>query len=154
MDGRTLTLAQQVAWLFLLAVPIACVAWTVTHEEVFREPREYCARRSQEAPRLVQRKFFYLFTCEYCFSHYVTALFLALTNYRLLMDDWRGLLIAFFALVWVANQYMSLFARLRIGIKVERLEAKDIEQKVEGNGRSEPGGIADGPREERLSVRR
>jgi hypothetical protein len=155
MDGRTLTLAQQVAWLFLLAVPIACVAWTVTHEEVFREPREYCARRSQEAPRLLQRKFFYLFTCEYCFSHYVTALFLALTNYRLLMDDWRGLLIAFFALVWVANQYMSLFARLRIGIKVERLEAKDIEQKVEGNGRSEPVvGIADGPREERLSVRR
>ena len=154
MDGRTLTLAQQVAWLFLLAVPIACVAWTVTHEEVFREPREYCARRSQEAPRLAQRKFFYLFTCEYCFSHYVTALFLALTDYRLLMDDWRGLLIAFFALVWVANQYMSLFARLRIGIKVERLEAKDIEQKVEGNGRSESIGIADGPREERLSVRR
>ena len=154
MDGSTLTLAQQVAWLFLLGVPIACVAWTVTHEEVFREPREYCARRSQEAPRLVQRKFFYLFTCEYCFSHYVTALFLALTNYRLLMDDWRGLLIAFFALVWVANQYMSLFARLRIGIKVERLEAKDIEQKVEGNGRSEIVGISDGSREERLSVRR
>jgi hypothetical protein len=154
MDGRTLTLAQQVAWLLLLAVPIASVAWTVTHEEVFREPREYCARRSQEAPRLVQRKFFYLFTCEYCFSHYVTAVFLALTNYRLLLDDWRGLLIAFFALVWVANQYMSLFARLRIGIKVERLEAKDIEQKVEGNGRSEPVVIADGPREERLSVRR
>ncbi len=154
MDGSTLSLAQQVAWLFLLGVPIACVAWTVTHEEVFREPREYCARRSQEAPRLVQRKFFYLFTCEYCFSHYVTALFLALTNYRLLMDDWRGLLIAFFALVWVANQYMSLFARLRIGIKVERLEAKDIEQKVEGNGRSEIVGISDGSREERLSVRR
>ena len=154
MDGSSLTLAHQVAWLFLLAVPIACVAWTVTHEEVFREPREYCARRSQEAPRLLQRKFFYLFTCEYCFSHYVTALFLALTNYRLLMDDWRGLLIAFFALVWVANQYMSLFARLRIGIKVEKLEAKDIEQKVEGNGRSEIVGISDGSREERLSVRR
>ncbi|MFL5505838.1 MAG: hypothetical protein ACJ8AU_03075 [Gemmatimonadales bacterium] len=154
MDGSTLTFAQQVAWLFLLAVPIACVAWTVTHEEVFREPREYCARRSQEAPHLLQRKFFYLFTCEYCFSHYVTALFLALTNYRLLMDDWRGLLLAFFALVWVANQYMSLFARLRIGIKVERLEAKDIEQKVEGNGRSEAVAISDGSREDRLSVRR
>ena len=154
MDGRTLTLAQQVAWLFLLAVPIACVAWTVTHEEVFREPREYCVHRSQEAPLLVQRKFFYLFTCEYCFSHYVTALFLALTNYRLLMDDWRGLVIAFFALVWVANQYMSLFARLRIGIKVERLEAKDMEQQVEGNGRSDSDRIVDGQREDGLSLRR
>ncbi|MDN3654396.1 hypothetical protein QWZ08_02090 [Ferruginibacter paludis] len=27
----------EAAWLFLLAIPIACVAWTVTHEEVFRE---------------------------------------------------------------------------------------------------------------------
>src|SRR6478609_7908745 len=29
----------QVAWLLILAIPISCVAWTVTHEEVFREPR-------------------------------------------------------------------------------------------------------------------
>ncbi|HEX5633812.1 MAG TPA: hypothetical protein VFX50_11325 [Gemmatimonadales bacterium] len=132
------SLGQQVAWLFLLAVPIACVAWTVTHEEVFREPRDYCVRRSQEAPRLLQRKFFYLFTCEYCFSHYVTAGFLWLTGYRLLLDDWRGVVIALFALVWVANQYMSFFARLRIGIKVERLEAEDKERQVEGNERSGP----------------
>ena len=154
MDGSALSLTQQVAWLFLLAVPIACVAWTVTHEEVFREPRDYCVRRSQEAPRVVQRKFFYLFTCEYCFSHYVTAGFLALTNYRLLLTDWRGLVIAFFALVWVANQYMSLFARLRIGIKVERLEAKDKEEQVEGNGRAGPTGVIGGRRDGGMSVRR
>lgn len=154
MNGSALSLSQQVAWLFLLAVPIACVAWTVTHEEVFREPREYCVRRSQEAPRLLQRKFFYLFTCEYCFSHYVTAGFLALTGYRLLLPDWRGVVLAFFALVWVANQYMSLFARLRIGIKVERLEAKDKEQQVEGNGRSGPAGVIGGRRDGGMSVHR
>ena len=34
-------LTTQVAWLFILAIPTACIAWTVTHEEVFREPREY-----------------------------------------------------------------------------------------------------------------
>src|SRR6476619_4066770 len=61
----------QLFWLLILAIPIACVAWTVTHEEVFREPREYCVERSRRAPRLLERKFFYLFTCEYCFSHYV-----------------------------------------------------------------------------------
>ena len=38
----------QILWLFLLALPIACVAWTVTHEEVFREPREYCVERSKK----------------------------------------------------------------------------------------------------------
>jgi hypothetical protein len=111
-----------VVTLFLLAIPIACIAWTVTHEEVFREPRDYCARRASEGRTLAERKFFYLFTCEYCFSHYVTIFFLVITRYTLLFDDWRGYLIAFFSLVWIANVYMSLFGRLRIGIKAERVD--------------------------------
>ena len=68
-----MTIGTQVAWLLILAVPTASVAWTVTHEEVFREPREYCLQRSRKCRRLIERKFFYLFTCEYCFSHYVAA---------------------------------------------------------------------------------
>ncbi len=124
-----MSLGLQVATLFLLAIPIACVAWTVTHEEVFREPREYCAEKSKTARRWYQRKFFYLFTCEYCFSHYVTAFFLFVTRYKLLYDDWRGYLVGGFALVWVANQYMSLYGRLRLDIKSERLET-DIKEKI------------------------
>jgi len=58
----------QIVWLLTLAVPVACIAWTVTHEEVFREPREYFMRRSQSARGYLPRKFFYLLTCEYCFS--------------------------------------------------------------------------------------
>ena len=123
-----MTLSEQIIWLFLLAIPIACIAWTVTHEEVFREPREYCAERSRNCRSLLQRKFFYLFTCEYCFSHYVTILFLIITRYRLLYDDWRGYLIAGFALVWVANQYMSLYGRLRLDIKSERVEIATKEE--------------------------
>ena len=113
----------QIVWLLVLAVPIACVAWTVTHEEIFKEPREYCADRSQHARSLPVRKFFYLFTCEYCFSHYVTVFFLILTRYRLLLDDWRGYLVAFFALVAVANVYMSAFGRLRQEVKTQKLDA-------------------------------
>jgi hypothetical protein len=108
--------------LFVLAMPIASVAWTVTHEEVFREPREWCAVRSVRSRRLLARKFFYLFTCEYCFSHYVTALFLAITRFTLLYDGWRGYLIAGFALVWLANVYMSFYGRLRLEIREEHLE--------------------------------
>jgi hypothetical protein len=115
-------LGTQTAVLFLLALPIACVAWTVTHEEVFREPREYCLKRSRTCRRLLPRKFFYLFTCEYCFSHYVTALALWMTRYQLLYPDWRGYVLALFALVWIANAYMSLFGRLRLDIREERLE--------------------------------
>ena len=113
----------QIVWLLVLAVPIACVVWTVTHEEVFKEPRDYCAHRSQTARSLATRMFFYLFTCEYCFSHYVTIFFLILTRYRLLLDDWRGYLVAFFALVALANVYMSAFGRLRQEVKSQSLDA-------------------------------
>lgn len=121
----------QIVWLVLLAIPIACVAWTVTHEEIFREPREYCEECSRSCRSLLVRKFFYLFTCEYCFSHYVTAFFLILTRYRLLLDDWRGYVIAFFALVAIANVYMSSFGRLRQEVKSEKLEAKKKERDLE-----------------------
>lgn len=121
----------QLLWLFILAIPIACIAWTITHEEVFREPREFCIDRSKNGKTLLNRKFFYLFTCEYCFSHYVTVGFLFLTQYHLLLQDWRGYLIAGFALVFVANGYMSLFALLRQSIKKEKTEIEVLEKKVE-----------------------
>ena len=114
----------QVIYLFLLAIPVACIAWTVTHEEVFREPREFCEKKSKDCRSLLQRKFFYLFTCEYCFSHYVVILLLIITRFHLLYFDWRGYLIAFFSIVWIANIYMSLFGFIRVGMKRENMEAK------------------------------
>lgn len=112
-------LTHQAAILLLLAIPIACMSWTVTHEEVFREPREFCKDRSQSATSLPRRKFFYLFTCEYCFSHYVTALVLVFVRFQLLYSGWRGYILAEFALVFLANVYMSLYNRLRLDIKHE-----------------------------------
>src|SRR5690349_20899472 len=103
-------------------MPVACVAWTVTHEEIFREPRDWCVDRSRTCRQIFERKFFYIFTCEYCFSHYVAALFLLITGYKLLFEDWRGYLIAWLALVWVSNFYMSLFGRVRLDIRRERIE--------------------------------
>ena len=121
---------QQLLWLFVLAAPVACAAWTVTHEEVFKELHEYCVRKSERCDRLYKRKFFYLFTCEYCFSHYVAAVVVLGTGYRLLLTDWRGAILAWFTLVWVANVYMSLFGRLRLDIKHERvdIETKELEK--------------------------
>lgn len=121
----------QIIYLFILALPIACIAWTVTHEEVFREPREFCERRSKECRGILSRKFYYLFTCEYCFSHYVTAIFLFITRYHILYADWRGYLVALFALVWLANLYMSLFGFLRVGMKKEKIEANIKEVELE-----------------------
>lgn len=121
IENLPVSLTHQSATLLLLALPVACVSWTVTHEEVFREPREYCKQKSEHARALPKRKFFYLFTCEYCFSHYVAALALWIFGFRMLFEGWRGYLIAWFALVWIANSYMSLFNRLRLDIKHENV---------------------------------
>jgi hypothetical protein len=129
-----MSLHRQFAYLFLLALPIACIAWTITHEEVFREPREWCKDKSEKCRPLAVRKFFYLFTCEYCFSHYVAAFFLIITRFQMLYGGWRGYLISWFALVWVANIYMSFFNRLRLDIKHENVNiATDqiVQEKVE-----------------------
>lgn len=125
-----MSLAAQTGWLLLLAIPIACVAWTITHEEIFLEPREYCKKQSEQADSFFLRKCFYALTCEYCFSHYVTIFFLVLTRFHLLLPDWRGYLLAFFALVWIANLYMNGYARLRLDVTQERMEIKSQEKKL------------------------
>jgi hypothetical protein len=115
--------------LLILALPVAAIAWMVTHEELFRELHNYCVKRSEQGRSLPSRKFFYLFTCEYCFSHYVSAGMLLMTRFTLLYDDWRGWFITWFALVWVANHLISIFGRLRLGIRSERLEI-DLKEAV------------------------
>ena len=115
-----MTISVQVLYLFIIALPIASVAWTITHEEVVREFHDFCVANSKTCRFIFERKFFYLFTCEYCFSHYVTAAFLIITRYKLLYPDWRGYLIAGFSLVWVANIYMGIFGRLRLDLRKER----------------------------------
>jgi hypothetical protein len=131
IEGGRMPISLQIVWLFVLAIPVACVAWTVTHEEIFREPREYCQRRSEQCKSLPSRKFFYVFTCEYCLSHYVALAFLLITRYKLLYPDWRGYLLSLFALVWVANIYMNIYNRLRLDIKHERIAIEAKEEEVE-----------------------
>jgi hypothetical protein len=81
-------------------------------------------KKSVAVHNLCQEKFFYLFTCEYCFSHYISIIFLIITKFQLLYDDWQGYLLAFFSLVWIANWYMSLFGYMRQSLKAEKIEAK------------------------------
>ena len=88
-------------------------------------------RKSRTCRPLLARKFFYLFTCEYCFSHYVSAAVVWMTRFRLLVPGWRGAILAWFTLVWVANVYMSLFGRLRLDIKRERVEITAEEREVD-----------------------
>lgn len=126
-----MSLGTQIVWLLVLAVPVACVAWTVTHEELFREPREYCQRRSARDRSVWTRKFFYMLTCEYCFSHYVAAAVTAITRFWMLYPGWRGFGVAWLALVWVANIYMGIFGKVKLEVRKERAVIKKIEKDTE-----------------------
>ena len=123
-------IGTQIFWLIILSAVVASIAWTVTQEEIFREWRDICKDKSQSCNKLLERKFFYVFTCEYCFSHWTTLLILILTGFRLLIDDWRGYILAFFVIPWVANQLMSVYRRLRVGIKHEDALATIAKEEV------------------------
>ena len=99
----------QVAVLFVLAIPIACVAWTVTHEEIFREPRDGACRGARPAAASCSAS---SSTCSPANTASATtsrSAFLIMTRFRLWLDDWRGYVLAGFSLVFIANVYMSLF---------------------------------------------
>ena len=124
-------ISTQIFWLLILSMIVASIAWTITQEEIFREIRDTCEDKSEKCDSILQRKFYYVFTCEYCFSHWVTILLLLLTGFQLLIDDWRGYILAFFAIPWIANQWMSLYRRLRVDIKHENVKAKVVEQELD-----------------------
>jgi hypothetical protein len=58
----------------------------------------------------------------------VAGLFLLLTQFKMLCFGWRGYVISEFALVWIANIYMSVFNRLRLDIKHENLAIAEIKR--------------------------
>lgn len=100
----------------ILAAVIACITWTITKEEVFRELREFC-KRFAGCRSILKRKFFYVWTCEYCCSHWVALFTLLFTNHRLAYSDWRGTVVALFILVALANVFMTLYQMLRATLR-------------------------------------
>lgn len=126
-----MSLGLQLLELIILAIPVACISWTVTHEAIFREIRNFCKVHSETGQSTLERKFFYLFTCEYCFSHYIAALLLVITRFKLLFPDWRGYVLSLFSLVWIANQYISIYDRLRLDIKHEHIAIDEKKQEVQ-----------------------
>ena len=125
-----MAIAEQIYVLIILSLVVASISWTVTQEEVFHEFHDYCADRSEGARNILVRKFFYLFTCEYCFSHWVTVGVLLVSGFKLLFDDWRGYITAFFVLPWLANQWMSIYRHIRVAIKYENTLAKKEQRNI------------------------
>jgi hypothetical protein len=119
-----------ISWLLLLPLAVACISWTVTKEEIFHEWRTYCQQRSKQANSILVRKFFYLFTCEYCFSHWVALFMVGLTGYRLLLPDYRGLIVAVFAVIMIANFYMTIYSLIRASLRFVSGEADIVKEEL------------------------
>ena len=129
MPPEDLALGRQLVVLFVLAIPIACVAWTVTHEEVFREPREWCVRQQPVRPHAPR--------AEVLLPLHLRVLLQPLRDDVLPLGDplpaassrdGAATCSPASRLVWIANLYMSLFGRLRLDIRKERQEI-DAEEK-------------------------
>lgn len=124
-----------------LAVPVAILVRAFTTEEIAREPREYCSqwqtcyrdRGGSETPWrdrvrcFILQKLFYMPTCDYCLSFWVSLGVVWLADYRLFFGDWRGVALACFVVMGVANVYLGLFGLLRVDTRKERAAAKDLE---------------------------
>lgn len=118
--------------IFWIAAVVACVSWTVTHEEIFRPWRERCKKHIETAHNLFVRDENYVWTCEYCFSHWVTFVALCVTRYRLVYGDWRGYVVALFAIVALANLGMTLYQWLRASLRWIQAKANTEEFTTKG----------------------
>ncbi len=123
--------ATQIIEALLLAAPVACVVWTITQEEIFKEAREVLqAIQRRYATSLWRRKLAYLPTCPYCCSHYVAAAFVLVFGFKMVAMDWRGYIASLFTVVLIANVYLSTYNLLRVTLRRYRAIADRAEVEV------------------------
>lgn len=121
----------QFATLCLLALPVACVSWTVTNEEIFKEFRDRLKSICSKSNSLIIKKLCYLPTCHYCFSHYVAGVFTWFADFRFLSDRQDvGYCLSLFSLVLVANVYLTLYNILRVILRWSKALADEREEIV------------------------
>jgi membrane protein required for beta-lactamase induction len=124
---------SQIAFALILGIPVACITWTVTQEDVFQEFRRYLARyQDRHHESWWRRKLAYFPTCPYCLSHYVAGLLIAIMQFKMLATDWRGYLVSLFTLVLLGNVYITLYNLLRVALRLIRALADRAEKSAAG----------------------
>ena len=118
----------QIVFALILGIPVACITWTVTQEDIFQEMRIYLAGyHAHHRHAWWRRKLAYMPTCPYCLSHYVAGVLIVLLHFKMLSDDWRGYLVSLFTLVLIANVYITVYHLLRVGLRWTRSMADRAE---------------------------
>ena len=120
---------NQIAFALILSIPVACITWTITQEELFGEMRSTLTHyQSHHGNSWWRKKLAYVPTCAYCFSHYVAGMLIVLLKFKMLADDWRGYLVSLFTLVLIANVYMTGYQLLRVRLRWMKSLADHAEQ--------------------------
>jgi hypothetical protein len=86
-NALPMSLATQIVWLFVLAGPVACAAWTVTHEELFAELHAGVCGKAANDEASLRASSSTSSPARYCLSHYVAAVAIALTGFP--VARWR-----------------------------------------------------------------
>jgi hypothetical protein len=129
---------------WFLAAPVAIIVRACTTEEVFRQPREFCAARHRQYGDLLRRrdsasmaerarlfvleKACYVPTCDFCLSFWLSLVVVWIADYALFFEGWRGFALATFVVMGVANVYLSVFSHLRVDLRKQRATAEKIEK--------------------------
>jgi len=121
-----------IATICLLALPVACVSWTIAEAEVSRSIRERIAKWAnwhKDADGKYppthgwKQKLAYLPTCYYCTSHYVALAFLHLHPFHTLTEDFRGYIISWFSVVGMTAIYCTSYNLLRVLLRWGKAKA-------------------------------
>jgi hypothetical protein len=119
----------QIKFALILSIPVACITWTVTQEEVFREFRGYFSRyQARHRQSWWRKKLAYMSACPYCLSHYVAGGLVALLHFKMLVEDWPGYLVSLFTVVLIANIYITGYHLLRVRLRWSRSLADRAEK--------------------------
>ena len=136
---------SDLTWLAMLAIPVACASWTIAKEFIFQEFRDWCKKCGEHYGKTISNrhwlwrwfvvKLFYLPRCYYCTSFYVTEFFMLITGTGgYLVQGWRGLLGAWFTVVFISQFYLTAFNLLRVALRHYQAIADMRERELKAQG--------------------
>jgi hypothetical protein len=113
--------------MILLALVVACITWTITNEEIFRELRDVLrAYAHDDRVAFWKRKLAYLPTCQYCFSHWIAVGVLWMKGFNL-YSGWSGYFLTLFVIVALANGIMTVYELFRQFVRLIRLRGHELD---------------------------
>lgn len=108
--------------ILVLGLIVSSISWNVTQEELFKDFRDWICAWSKNKS-LAHKKCAYLFTCYYCFAHYV-----ALGVYLMFNEPvYDSHIIGYFCLLVCAHVELTLFNLLRVVLRWIRAKANTQE---------------------------